>query len=115
MTRSAQFELTFEGDPRPVIVRLRPVLVPDRRTSDGDPRASRLPAPESRGETARAVMVEWAGARDGVREVLLTLMATLAIGFGWAAIEAGRANVALVEAGAPASGTGYAGDARWEP
>ncbi len=100
MTRSAQFELSFEPEPRPTIVRLRPVLVPEPRPSATAPRPA---------------SGDWTGVRDGVREVVLTLMATLAIGLGWAAIEAGRANVQLVRAGAPAGGTGYAGVAQSGP
>lgn len=102
MTRSAQFELSFEPEPepRPVVARLGPVLVPEPRASASD---------------ARPVSADWTGVREGVREVVLTLMATLAIGLGWAAIEAGWANEQLVRAGAPAGGTGYAGVPRTGP
>ena len=91
MTRSAQIELTFEGEPRPVIARLRPVVAPEPRASAASPRPA---------------SVDWTGVRDGVREVVLTLLATLAIGLGWAAIEAGWATVQLVRTGAPACGPG---------
>ena len=100
MTRSAQIELTLEGEPRPVIARLRPALAPEPRASAASPQPA---------------SVDWTGVRDGVREVVLTLLATLAIGLGWAAIEAGWANVQLVRAGAPAGGTGYAGYTRTGP
>ena len=83
-----------------MIARLGPVLVPEPRASATAPRPA---------------SADWTGVREGVREVVLTLMATLAIGLGWAAIEAGRANVQLVQAGAPAGGTGYAGVARTGP
>lgn len=64
--------------------------------------------------------LDWSGVREGVREVFLTLAATLAIGFAWAAIERERlgappgapgsvAVIASVEpVGAPSGGTGYA-------
>ncbi len=90
MNRTAQFELAFEGEPRPANARRRPILTP-------------IPLP-----AALPASSDWAGAREGVREVLLTVLATLAIGLSWAAIEAGRANAELVRAGAPISQTGYA-------
>lgn len=86
MNRTAQFELAFECEPRPPIARHRPILAP-----------AALPASS-----------DWAEVREGVREVLLTLLATLAIGLSWAAIEAGRANAELVRAGDAVSQTGYA-------
>jgi len=42
--------------------------------------------------------LDWAAARAGAREVFVTLMGTLALGLGWAAVEAGRLNAALAEA-----------------
>ena len=34
--------------------------------------------------------MDWSGVREGIREVVLTLAATLAIGFAWAGIEMER-------------------------
>lgn len=48
---------------------------------------------------ARVVRVE--DLQEGAREVLVTLLATIAFGLGWAAVEAGRANSALARDGIP--------------
>ncbi len=55
---------------------------------------------------------DWAGVREGVREVFLTLAATLAIGFAWAAIETGRIAAEPGPAGASALENRYAGEPR---
>jgi hypothetical protein len=52
----------------------------------------------------------WASLQEGAREVLVTLLATLAFGLGWAAIEAGRANAALARDGIP---TATAAEVAW--
>lgn len=108
MNRSAQFELAFEGEPRPPIARRRPILAPAPLETRAELYARGPAVAKSRESAALPAAADWAGAREGVREVVLTLLATLAIGLGWAAIEAGRANAELVRAGAPVSQTGYA-------
>jgi len=42
--------------------------------------------------------------REGAREVFVTLLATIAIGLGWAAIEAGQANADLARMERPTPG-----------
>ena len=66
--RSTQLAIVFDGEP------LKPAAAP----AEASPRSS-----------------DWAGFREGAREVLVTLMATLAIGLAWAAIEAGRLGAEL--------------------
>ena len=102
MNRSAQFELAFEGEPRPPIARRRPILAPAPLETRAELYARGPAVAKSRESAALPAAADWAGAREGVREVVLTLLATLAIGLGWAAIEAGR-----VERGAgPGRGPG---------
>ena len=55
---------------------------------------------------------DWAGVREGVREVFLTLAATLAIGFAWAAIETGRIGPVPAPAGASEIENRYDGEPR---
>lgn len=102
MQRSAQFELALSDAPRPSVDRPRPVLVPDAHVPAAPPMA-----------------LDRVGAWDGVHEVFLTLMATLALGLGWAAIEAGWANTEvrteLSWAGARMNETGYADAERVAP
>lgn len=52
---------------------------------------------------------DWQEVREGAREVFLTLAATIALGLGWAALEASWAEAARSPVdGASAFGTGYA-------
>lgn len=62
--------------------------------------------------TARTTARDWAGFREGVREVFLTLVATFAIGFAWAAIEMARLGMEPGDVGASRYETGY-DDAAW--
>ncbi len=55
---------------------------------------------------------DWAGIREGVREVFLTLAATLAIGFAWAAIETAQMASEPGSAGASGLENRYAGEPR---
>ena len=55
---------------------------------------------------------DWTEFREGVREVLLTLAATFAFGFAWAAVEMGRLGTEPVEVAASSFETGYA-EAAW--
>ena len=65
------------------------------------------PRPASAPRPARAAAADrpprdWSAVRQGLREVFLTLAATLALGFAWAAIEGERleaAEVARLETG----------------
>jgi len=50
---------------------------------------------------------DWTELREGVREVVLTLAATFAFGFAWAAIEMGRLGTEPVEIAASTFETGY--------
>ncbi len=69
-------------------------------------------AAEGMERTARPGSADWAGAWEGAREVLMTVAATLAIGFAWAAIEMGRIGAEPAPAGASSFETGYDG-AMW--
>jgi hypothetical protein len=108
MNRTAQFELAFEDEPRPAIARRRPIRAPAPPETRAELHARGPAISQLRNPAALPASTDWASAREGVREVLLTVLATLAIGLSWAAIEAGRANEELVRAGAPVSQTGYA-------
>ncbi|MFO0690677.1 MAG: hypothetical protein U0900_18390 [Myxococcota bacterium] len=74
------------------------------------PRSGRDGGAESDRAGARVLRLETGRRRigmplsEGVREVVLTLLVSLAFGLGWAAIEAGQANSALAGAGIPAAG-----------
>jgi hypothetical protein len=68
-----------------------PVVQVVRALNSARPVAATWPSPD------------WAAVREGVREVFLTLAATLAIGFTWAAIEVGR----LGPVPAPAEASGF--------
>ncbi|MBK7949977.1 MAG: hypothetical protein IPK00_14790 [Deltaproteobacteria bacterium] len=69
----------------------------------------RLEQPEARlrlvepdpGEPERGHL-RWTDLQEGTREVVVTLLATIAFGLGWAAVEAGQANSALARKGIPA-------------
>lgn len=79
------------------------------RPAEGDQVACGVPsvqvvrAPNSaRPSVPASPSPDWAAIRQGVREVFLTLAATLAIGFAWAAIEVGW--IGAVPAPAEANG-----------
>ncbi|MBY0399758.1 hypothetical protein K2X89_05650 [Myxococcota bacterium] len=65
------------------------------RSFETEPSRAEEPIP-SRWEARRART-----AAEGIQEVLVTLLATLAFGLSWAAIEAGLANSALAREGIP--------------
>ena len=67
------------------------------------PNAIELPA----AETAGTAGLDWSGVREGVREVVLTLAATFALGFAWAAVELVRAAAEPARAAADDVETGY--------
>lgn len=50
--------------------------------------------------------LRWTDLQEGTREVVVTLLATMAFGLGWAAVEAGQANSALARKGIPAAQAG---------
>ena len=62
-------------------------------------------------ETAETAGRDWSGVREGVREVFLTISATLALGFAWAAVELGRLGAEPALATAAVVETGYDGEA----
>jgi xanthosine utilization system XapX-like protein len=96
MIRAAQTKFRpAEGDQ---MARGVPVVQVVRALNSARPVAIAWPSPD------------WAAVREGVREVLLTLAATLAIGFAWAAIEVGWTDPGLAPAEASGIENRYDGE-----